>query len=88
MMMWRQPSKAELRPGRSRTITSMTNDARMEIRMPSQYRRDLDEMAAATGVPSGVLCRIGIRWLLDHLEGLSRLLPPPDDNSLRNVWPR
>lgn len=51
----------------------MRHDARLEIRMPAAKRRELDELAADTGLTSADLARIGIRWLLAHRETLLRM---------------
>jgi hypothetical protein len=51
----------------------MRHDARLEIRLPAAKRRELDELAADTGLTSADLARIGIRWLLAHRKILLRM---------------
>jgi hypothetical protein len=48
----------------------MTNDARIEIRLPEQRRRELFELAAETGLSRADLVRIGINWLIEHPEAI------------------
>ena len=59
-------------PASQRTgeCTRMTNDARIEIRLPEQRRRELVELAAEKGVSRADLVRLGIVWLIEHPEAL------------------
>ena len=52
---------------------AMRHDARLRIRLPAAKRRELDELAADTGLSSADLARIGIRWLLAHRDVLLRM---------------
>jgi hypothetical protein len=44
----------------------MTNDARLEIRLPARRLRELDELAAESPVSRADLVRLGINWLIEH----------------------
>jgi hypothetical protein len=57
-------------------VGAMTNDARMEFRLPALRRRELDELAEQAGLSSADLVRLGIKWLLEHREVL--LKPPAE----------
>ena len=50
--------------------TRMTNDARIEIRLPEQRRRELVELAAEKGVSRADLVRLGINWLIEHPDAI------------------
>ena len=50
--------------------TRMTNDARIEIRLPEQRLRSLVELAAEKGVSRADLVRIGINWLIEHPDAI------------------
>jgi hypothetical protein len=52
----------------------MTNDARIEVRLPAESRRELVELADAAGLSSADLVRLGIRWLL-HNRGVLLKMP-------------
>ena len=45
---------------------AMTNDARLEIRLPARRLRELDELAAESPVSRADLVRLGINWLIEH----------------------
>jgi hypothetical protein len=49
------------------------NDTRLEIRMPAQRRRELDELASEVGLSAADLTRLSIRWLLEHRDALFKL---------------
>jgi len=48
----------------------MTNDARLEIRLPEHRRRELLKLAAEVGLSRADLVRLGIVWLIEHPEAL------------------
>jgi hypothetical protein len=48
----------------------MTNDARIEIRLPDRRRRELVELAAETGLSRADLVRIGINWLIEQPDAI------------------
>ena len=48
----------------------MTNDARIEIRLPEQRRRGLDELAAEKNISRADLVRLGINWLIEHPDAI------------------
>jgi hypothetical protein len=48
----------------------MTNDARIEIRLPERRRRELVELAAEKGVSRADLVRLEVVWLIEHPEAL------------------
>jgi hypothetical protein len=47
-----------------RTLPGMTNDARLEIRLPSQHRIELDRLARETGLSVAMLMRMAARRLV------------------------
>ena len=51
-------------------VRAMTNDARIEIRLPEQRRRELVELAAEKGVSRADLVRVGINWLIEHPDAI------------------
>jgi hypothetical protein len=53
----------------------MTNDARIEIRLPEQRRRELVELAAEKGVSRADLVRLGINWLIEHPDAILKFPP-------------
>ena len=55
---------------RTGECTRMTNDARIEIRLPEQRLRSLVELAAEKGVSRADLVRIGINWLIEHPDAI------------------
>jgi predicted DNA-binding protein len=46
------------------------NEARFEFRLPAHCRRELDELAEATGLSSAALTRLAIQRLLKHRDVL------------------
>jgi hypothetical protein len=48
----------------------MTNDARLEIRLPARRLRELDELAAESPVSRADLVRLGINWLIEHPDAI------------------
>jgi hypothetical protein len=42
----------------------MKHDARFEVRLTADTRRELEELAATCGLTSADLARLGIKWLL------------------------
>jgi hypothetical protein len=54
----------------------MVHDTRFEIRMPAQRRRELNELAAAVGLSSADLARMGIGWVVDRGDILLKLPTP------------
>ena len=48
----------------------MTNDARIEIRLPEQRRRELVELAAEKSVSRAGLVRMGINRLIEHPDAI------------------
>ena len=67
-------------------------NTRLEIEFPVDQRRELSELAAAVGLTSSALTRLGIRWLLMHQEALlgGRMhLPERSSHGAgmrRNLW--
>jgi hypothetical protein len=55
-------------------IPRMTNDHRMDLRLPRAWRKELDELAAEVGLSSSDVARLGIRHLLNHPDRLVRIL--------------
>ena len=49
---------------------AMTNDARIEIRLPEQRRRELVELAAEKSVSRAGLVRMGINRLIEHPDAI------------------
>jgi hypothetical protein len=49
---------------------TMTNDARIEIRLPEQRLRSLVELAAEKNISRADLVRIGINWLIEHPDAI------------------
>jgi hypothetical protein len=44
----------------------MTNDCRIVIRLPSQRRAALAELAERSGLSSATLARLSLAWVLDN----------------------
>ncbi len=58
----------------ARTVHGMKHDARLEIRMTSQRRRELDELADEAGLSAADVARLAIRrLLLEHRDVLLKL---------------
>jgi hypothetical protein len=58
-----------------RYFTDMTNDARLEIRLPAQQRQKLDQLAKETGFRVGTLMRLAaMRLANDDRETLLKLV--------------
>jgi hypothetical protein len=51
-------------------VRAMTNDARIEIRLPEQRRRELVELAAEKNISRADLVRLGINWLIEHPDAI------------------
>jgi len=71
-----------------RRIADMTNDARLEVRVPSPQRQELEQLAADTGLSVGGLVRLATRRLLDDrtslLKGTEAHAGAPMQPSLEN----
>jgi hypothetical protein len=48
----------------------MTNDSRLEVRVPSQQRRELEQLAKDAGVSVGGLVRLAARRILEDRQSL------------------
>jgi hypothetical protein len=55
-----------------RKLPGMTNDARLEIRIPAQQRQELLQLARETGVTVPGLVRLATRRLLEDRSSLLR----------------
>jgi hypothetical protein len=44
----------------------MTNDARLEIRLPSRHRLKIDQLSEETGLSAGVLVHLALMRLVQH----------------------
>jgi hypothetical protein len=58
-----------------RRLPDMTNDARLEVRLPAQHRRALEQLAAETQLSIGVLTRLALARLVnDDRKSLLELI--------------
>ena len=45
---------------------------RFEIKLSSEWRKELAELSAETGLTAADLARLGIKWMLEHRDTLIR----------------
>jgi hypothetical protein len=53
--------------------TPLAHDARIDLRIPRTWRKELDELAAEVGLSSTDIARLSIRFLLNHRDKLVKL---------------
>jgi hypothetical protein len=55
-------------------IARMTNDHRIDLRLPRAWRKELDELAAEVGLSASDIARLSIRYLLNHRAKLVKIM--------------
>jgi antitoxin component of RelBE/YafQ-DinJ toxin-antitoxin module len=52
----------------------MTQASRIDLRIPPRWRKELDELADEVGLSASDVCRLGLRYLLNHRVSLVRIM--------------
>jgi antitoxin component of RelBE/YafQ-DinJ toxin-antitoxin module len=57
-----------------RMTTPLAHDARIDLRIPSRWRKELDQLADEVGLSATDVCRLGLRYLLNHRDRLVKMM--------------
>jgi hypothetical protein len=51
----------------------MAQEARIDLRLPAVWRRELEQLAVEVGISSSDVARLGIRWVLQNRDLLLKM---------------